>query len=88
MYPHIFVFSMRSIGSEEHDIVGREGTASTDGRFVDSEFVGGESTRAKNGDTGQFFDGGDTGDNNLVLDKLLGINGERVTDKMVAMAMA
>jgi hypothetical protein len=64
------VFSMRSIDSKEHNVVGREGTVSVDGSCIDSEFVGDEITcfvRAKNGDTG---------DNNLVLGELPGTNGK------------
>ena len=47
--------------------------------LVDGELVGGKSTglvRAENGDTSKFLNGGDTGDDGLVLSELLSSDGE------------
>ena len=59
------------------------------GLSVDSGLVGRQSTslvRAENSDTSELLDGGDTGDDDLVLRKLLSTKA-RVTDKTVGMAI-
>ena len=52
---------------------------SPDGDAIDGELVGGEGpglVRAQDGDSSQLFDGGNTGDNGLVLGELLSANCE------------
>lgn len=75
----VLVLGTGSVGGEEDDIVGGEGTVRLDGAAIDGELVGGERTGlvgTENGDTGQLLDGSDTGDDGLVLGELLGTDGE------------
>ena len=75
----ILILSARSVGSEKNNIVGREGAVRANGLSVNSGLVGRQSTslvRAENSDTSELLDGGDTGDDGLVLSKLLSTNGK------------
>ena len=73
------VLGTGSVGSQFDDILNGEGTISPDGGAIDGEFVGGEGSglvRAEDGDGNQLLNGSDTGDNGLVLGKLLSVDGE------------
>ena len=75
----VLVLGTRSVGSQLDDIVSREGAVSPDGGAIDGEFVSGEGTGlvgTENGNSGQLLDGGDTGDDGLVLGELLSTDGE------------
>ena len=65
------------MGGQLDDIVDGEGTISPDGLVISGELVGGECTglvRAQYGDGSQ-LNGGDTGDDGLVLGELLSTDG-------------
>lgn len=75
----ILVPGMPGLGSKENDIFRGEGAVSLDEVLVNRELVDHESSglvRAQDGDTSQLFNGSDTGDNGLVLGKLLGTDCE------------
>lgn len=74
----IDVLGTRSARSEQNDVGSREEALGLQGGLVDGELVSGEHSglvRAQNDDSGELFDRGDTDDNGLVLDELLGSNG-------------
>ena len=75
----VLVLSAGGVCGEKHNVVGGEGTVSAHDALVDGELVGCEGASlvgAQDGDTRQFLDGGDTGDNSLVLGELLGADCE------------
>lgn len=75
----ILVLSSRGVGSEQDGLVNGEGTVGLDVLLVDGELVGGQCTGlvgTQDGNTGQLFDGGDTGNDSLVLGELLSTDGE------------
>lgn len=64
--------------AQDHDLVGVELRVALDLVHVDGELVGGEGAGlvgAEDGDTGELLDGGDAGDDGLVLGELLGTDG-------------
>ena len=75
----VLILGTGSVGSQLDDILDGEGTVNPDGGAIDGELVSGEGAslvRAQNGDGGQLLNGGDTGDDGLVLGELLGTDGE------------
>ncbi len=76
----ILVLGSRSVGGESDDVVDVGPVrVELDELGVDGKLVGGEGTglvRAENVDTGELFDGSDTGNNGLVLGELLSTDGK------------
>ena len=73
----ILVFSVRSVSNGKGDIISRERAIRANGLSMVGEFVGRQSicfVNADNSDTSELL-GGDTGDDSLVLSKLLSTNG-------------
>ena len=76
----VLVLGTGGVRSQKDDIVGGERGVGAEGSAIDGKLVGGECTslvRAQNSDGGKLLDGGDTGDNGLVLRELLRTDGER-----------
>lgn len=76
----VLVLGTGSVGSEQENVLGREGAVGLDQLLVDGELVGGEGTglvRAENGDTSEFLNGRDASNDGLVLGELLSTDGER-----------
>ena len=75
----VLVLCTRRIGREQDDVICGEGAVRLDERFVNGKFVGGEGAGlvgAEDGNACKFLDSGDTGDDGLVLRKLLSTDGK------------
>lgn len=75
----ILVLGSGSIGGKQDGLVNGEGTVSLDVFLVDGKLVGGQCTGlvgTKDGDTCQFLNGSNSGNNGLVLGQLLSTDSE------------
>lgn len=75
----ILVLGSGRVGGKQDTLVNGEGTVSLDVLLVDGKLVGSQCTGlvgTKDGDTCQFFNGSDSGNNGLVLGQLLSTDSE------------